>query len=123
MLSLQLRSTAPHNRREMLKLIIDQLEGIGGSRSVGFGNGRVLSLPDAIAGALREHYMSDDTPQQLGLPMESPALLAPPTAEEHPHELPTGAIPGADLCPECGTAALVRAEGCRKCMVCGYSEC
>jgi hypothetical protein len=28
-----------------------------------------------------------------------------------------------DLCPECGQAALVNEEGCRKCYSCGYSEC
>jgi hypothetical protein len=28
-----------------------------------------------------------------------------------------------DLCPECGQAALVNEEGCRKCYACGYSEC
>ncbi len=33
------------------------------------------------------------------------------------------AYAGADLCPECHTISLVRAEGCRKCLTCGYSEC
>ena len=28
-----------------------------------------------------------------------------------------------DLCPECGQAALINEEGCRKCYGCGYSEC
>jgi ribonucleoside-diphosphate reductase alpha chain len=28
-----------------------------------------------------------------------------------------------DLCPECGAAAVVNEEGCRKCYGCGYSEC
>ena len=27
-----------------------------------------------------------------------------------------------DLCPECGEAAVVNEEGCRKCYACGYSE-
>lgn len=26
-------------------------------------------------------------------------------------------------CPKCGTAALIRAEGCDKCLDCGYSKC
>lgn len=29
----------------------------------------------------------------------------------------------ADLCPDCGSLALVREEGCSKCHVCGYSAC
>ena len=28
-----------------------------------------------------------------------------------------------DICPECGEAAVVNEEGCRKCYACGYSEC
>ena len=40
-----------------------------------------------------------------------------------------GPVPGqmalkiGDLCPECGEAALVNEEGCRKCYSCGYSQC
>jgi len=34
-----------------------------------------------------------------------------------------GSLSGADMCPECGTITLIRAEGCRKCLTCGYSEC
>lgn len=29
----------------------------------------------------------------------------------------------ADLCPECGTQALIRTEGCKKCLSCAYSAC
>jgi len=41
---------------------------------------------------------------------------------------PTGFGPNrvrevGDLCPECGQAALVNEEGCRKCYSCSYSEC
>jgi len=32
-------------------------------------------------------------------------------------------FPAGDLCPECGHAALVNEEGCRRCYTCGYSEC
>ena len=28
-----------------------------------------------------------------------------------------------DLCPDCGAAAVVAEEGCRKCYSCGYTEC
>ncbi|OGM03664.1 ribonucleoside-diphosphate reductase, adenosylcobalamin-dependent [Candidatus Woesebacteria bacterium RIFCSPHIGHO2_01_FULL_39_32] len=38
--------------REKAEVIIDQLKGIGGRRSVGFGPNKILSLPDAIAMAL-----------------------------------------------------------------------
>ena len=57
MMSLQLRTTAPHNRTDMLKLIIEQLQNIGGARPIGFGPKRVLSLPDAVAGVLLERIL------------------------------------------------------------------
>ncbi|MBL8130660.1 MAG: hypothetical protein JNL42_02275, partial [Anaerolineae bacterium] len=65
MISLQLRTTAPENRMQMLKLVVDQLQGIGGSRSVGFGPNRIMSLPDAVAAALLNHYFPEDKALQL----------------------------------------------------------
>ncbi|GAB4521569.1 MAG: hypothetical protein OHK0046_33120 [Anaerolineae bacterium] len=140
MISLSLRTTEPHNRRDMLKLIIDQLRDIGGARSVGFGQRRVISLPDSVARALEDHYFPREDAQQLGLPMaDLPAALPSQVSvslkvqdqdgygqdaqvhEVHVHE--NGIISGADMCPSCGTISLVRAEGCRKCLSCGYSEC
>lgn len=126
MISLQLRSTAPQNRMEMLKLIIEQLQGIGGARQVGFGNGRVTSLPDAVAGALLENYFPLDEPHQLGLPMGNGTPAAPAKTEAAAPTTGTqafGVLSGADMCPECGTVSLMRIEGCRKCLTCGYSEC
>lgn len=138
MLSLQLRTTAPQNRMEMLKLIVDQLQGIGGSRSVGMGPNRVTSLPDAVAGALIDHYMTQPQQQQLNLPLvngngnstngsNGAAWKASDThAEPEPppvNVMSTGYQSRADICPECGTVSLIRIEGCEKCDVCGYSRC
>ena len=119
MMSLQLRTTAPHNRHEMLKLIIDQLQGIGGARPIGFGPKRVLSLPDAVARVLQMEFFPEDQPHQLDLPIAN-ARAQQPTSDVVDEN---GAISGADMCPECGTIALIRAENCRKCLICGYSEC
>ena len=147
MLSLQLRTTAPQNRMEMLKLIVEQLQGIGGSRSVGMGPQRVISLPDAVAGALVEHYLTQSVSQQLDLPMGNGNTTSNPvqqpqasasTANWQPVELAsdghshtngnghvtsTGYKTRADICPSCGTVSLIRIEGCEKCDVCGYSRC
>lgn len=123
-ISLQLRSAAPKNRMAMLKLIIEQLKGIGGTRSVGFGNGRVISMPDAVAKALEDYYFPQMDNQQLILPNGGLGTNADGHDEHHPHdEEHYGAIPGADMCPECGVISLLRVEGCRKCITCGYSEC
>lgn len=134
MISLQLRSTAPNNRMEMLKLIVDQLQGIGGSRSVGMGPNRVTSLPDAVAGALVEHYLSQEQPKQLGLPINGSAngngngakpnvALEEAEHEEHDHYVQNVVLPGADICPSCGNVSLLRIEGCEKCSICNYSRC
>ena len=123
MISLQLRTTAPHNRHEMLKLVVDQLQDIGGARPVGFGPSRVLSLPDAVGRALYEHYLAEDAPQQLDLPMNGALPAAPTPPAEPAPTVDEGEMAGADMCPECGTVTLIRAEGCRKCLTCGYSEC
>ena len=133
MISLQLRTTAPQNRLQMIKLVIDQLQGIGGSRSIGMGPNRVMSLPDAVAGALMDQYFPEEKTQQLDLfngvfessgtvPTNFPHEEEPPEAYANGTS-PYGAISGADMCPSCGTISLVRAEGCRKCLTCGYSEC
>ncbi len=123
MISLQLRTTAPHNRRDMLKLIIEQLEDIGGARPIGFGPKRVLSLPDAVARALQMEFFPEEQPQQLNLPIHSGAAASSSAAEEEIGTTMNSSISGADMCPACGTITLIRAENCRKCLTCGYSEC
>lgn len=74
--------------------IINQLEGIGGARSVGFGPNRILSVPDAVGKALRELSQSS-------------------SRETIKRE----------ICPECGSGTLIQSEGCAKCECCGFSEC
>ncbi|MGM0651334.1 MAG: LAGLIDADG family homing endonuclease [Bacillota bacterium] len=79
--------------------IVTQLEGIGGARSVGFGPNRIMSVPDAIGQSLRilAQTKSDSNTDSNGSNLE--------------------------LCPDCGTCALIRAEGCLKCEACGFTEC
>ena len=105
LISLILRIPSPLSATRRLKQVIRQLKGIGGGRSLGFGRGRVRSLPDGVAQVLAEH---------LGM-IESAG------EEEETEQL--SLFPMGDLCPECGQAALVNEEGCRRCYACGYSEC
>jgi ribonucleoside-diphosphate reductase alpha chain len=107
LISLALRMPSPLTARERLSEVIDQLAGIGGGRPLGFGPNRVRSLPDAVAQVLARHMAlvdAEQPPEQLPLPIPLPRAQA-------------------DLCPDCGQAALVAMEGCRKCVNCGYSEC
>lgn len=50
---LRIHSTVP--ARERMREIVSELSGIGGARSVGFGENRVRSLPDAVAKVLARH--------------------------------------------------------------------
>lgn len=123
MISTTLRFGNHQPAKERAKEIIDQLEGIGGGRSVGFGPNKVRSLPDAVAKALGMHFgllgYQEKTDGQT-----SPAQL--PINDTYSNGHSQQALPlkkGADLCPSCGAAAFVYEEGCKKCHSCGYSEC
>jgi len=126
LLSYTLRIASPIEPRERLHEIVHQLSGIGGGRSLGFGPNRVRSLPDGISQALREYlqYSLDefawrevdrDNGHDAG---ETTRLINTLSDDDRSSPPKIG-----DLCPDCGQAALVNEEGCRKCYACGYSEC
>lgn len=115
--SLVLRVSSPLTPRERIYEIVNQLSGIGGPRSMGFGRSRVRSLPDALAQALEEQYLLEDSPGAHKPVMESPLEDTPELPEE-----PVNAVQ-ADLCPGCGNTSLVLIEGCQSCYNCGHSEC
>ncbi|QIA26374.1 adenosylcobalamin-dependent ribonucleoside-diphosphate reductase [Thermaerobacter sp. PB12/4term] len=177
--------------------VVEQLRGIGGSRSVGFGPNRVLSVPDAIAQFLDDYLAGkierdpvDEVaagqltvfpgdPAQEAREVVAAARAGQGAAAADEPAGGTGAGPAGDagtglqgaggaagngaartdgvtaggqalaaggtaghgrqgaapitggngrelsmnLCPECGSHALVHEEGCSKCLACGYSEC
>ncbi|GAB4494786.1 MAG: hypothetical protein OHK0052_00650 [Anaerolineales bacterium] len=122
LISYLLRLASPVAPRERLKEIVRQLSGIGGGRSMGFGPNRVRSLPDGVAQALAE-YLDNTAEMHHTSPMAAPAkdngrAQMLPNLQDAPITLKIG-----DLCPECGEAAVVNEEGCRKCYACGHSEC
>jgi ribonucleoside-diphosphate reductase alpha chain len=55
MISFVLRIHSAVPSRERVREIVSELAGIGGARSLGFGENRVRSLPDAIAKVLAKH--------------------------------------------------------------------
>ncbi len=125
--------------------VANQLKGIGGSRSVGFGPGRVRSVPDAMGQFIDEILQEGDggerpaegKPPQNGhgrrgtravkpvAGVVAPEVVAAPLGEG---QLPVEAA-GAEhvstfnLCPACGLHTLAYIEGCALCFSCGYSEC
>ena len=124
LISLCLRISSPGlNERQVSELIIDQLEGIGGGSSVGFGKERVRSLADGIAKVLRRHLAgkaSEITVADIG---EQASLLADGTKANKPPRLAAKKRIHRDICPKCGNASLIYEEGCSRCLVCGYSKC
>lgn len=56
MVSLVLRLQSPVPQREKVRRIVAHLSGIGGMRTVGFGENKVRSVPDAIAKVLAEEF-------------------------------------------------------------------
>lgn len=125
MISLTLRLPSPFSRLERLSLLAEQLRGIGGSRTAGFGPKQVRSLSDAVGQALGQHA-AELTIMSAIERLDALAAEAPPTAEgDGPTAdqlIAAGTKPSGILCPECG-GWLTLEEGCRKCYSCGHSEC
>ncbi|HZR40929.1 MAG TPA: hypothetical protein VFB12_12465, partial [Ktedonobacteraceae bacterium] len=127
LISLNLQLFSPVSQTERAREIANQLRGIGGSRSVGFGVQQVRSLPDAVARALELHM---EALQSAGEETDlSNGNGNNPGHEEH-HDSNTTSMYSlshprvtGNLCPQCGCNTMVYEEGCRKCYSCGHSEC
>lgn len=122
LISYVLRIASPVEPVERLQEVIRQLGGIGGGRSLGFGAKKVRSLPDGVAQVLAEY--SDQRKERLERDTLSQPSISRKNDQPQPEinqEQPILKI--GDLCPECGQAAVINEEGCRKCYACGYSEC
>jgi ribonucleotide reductase alpha subunit len=134
LISYILRMASPTKQTDRLREIVRQLSGIGGGRSLGMGPNRVRSLPDGI-GQVLDMYLREKAGEQavneeksngngaIGhkIEEESEAAFRPEGVQPTSEAALWGKI--GDLCPECGEAAVVNEEGCRKCYACGFSEC
>lgn len=100
LVTLFLKHAAIPSTERKVSLLVDHLANIGGSSSVGFGENRVSSVPDAMAKSLRKHLSENGSGLKVKVNVR-----------------------GMDLCPTCGVAALAREEGCYVCKACGYSKC
>ena len=121
LISYVLRISSPVLPSDRLEELVRQLEGIGGSRSLGFGPNRVRSLPDGVARALRR-YLDDLDGYEFSDSTSNDNVISTMNGstetDDNPYTFQFGS-----LCPECGEAAVVNEEGCRKCYACSYSEC
>ena len=130
-----LRLSSAVEPTERMREVIRQLAGIGGGRPLGFGPNRVRSLPDGVAQAV-EDYLKQRKERMEQLEAAAAAAAAGENGKgngQHHHPEAEAIVPTrfdqpqvikiGDLCPECGEAAVVNEEGCRKCYACGHSEC
>lgn len=121
-ISLALRFASHLPALVRVKEIINQLQGIGGARTMGFGKDKVRSLPDAVAKVLSMHYSLDtSTHDHKDEVVPQPTLVSQATQASLIQQPPEKGL--YDLCPSCGEALLAHEEGCKKCYGCGYSEC
>lgn len=139
LISIALRIPSAYPSRQVAQQIVNQLSGIGGSDSLGFGNGRIRSLPDAVAKALAKHLgtvstykqsfpsdkpFNDEEESAVNLEVEGELKVETMAAEASLQQsLDSTLARNRDFCPECGAASFVYEEGCKKCYSCGYSKC
>ena len=116
LISYILRLASPVAPVDRMREIVRQLIGIGGGRSLGFGINRVRSLPDGI-GQVLDNYLHEKD----GHVVEEVKSNGNGNGHDPQQHAPVMKI--GDICPECGEAAVVNEEGCRKCYACGFSEC
>jgi ribonucleoside-diphosphate reductase alpha chain len=124
LISLALRFGIPVND------VYSQLRGISSDRAIGFGDNKVLSVPDAIAQALGLREREKQGVQQELIPEvvggQTEVVELPESLDAQP-QLPFNnyaaeAETFMGTCPDC-SSQLEFAEGCKKCHACGYSEC
>jgi ribonucleoside-diphosphate reductase alpha chain len=150
LISLTLRMASPIPAIDRAHKIAAELIGIGGARSMGFGENRVRSLPDAVAKVIDRHFgfftkhrleeavpahatvMADGKPSEVNghangngkaVHADAPPEAAPVAAAPVTHATATKRMVTVDLCPKCGEGSLVFEESCKKCYSCGFSEC
>jgi ribonucleotide reductase alpha subunit len=115
-------------------VLVKHFSGIGGHNSVGFGQNRITSVPDAIAKALIEHSESfplrgnvellDESGEvEFGDSSDGMLMMSLDVHSTHTHSHLRDMAVDKDLCPECHQHTLVRHGGCYECEACGYSKC
>lgn len=118
LLSVIFRLPSHMTREERLREVIEQLQHIGGSRSTGFGQEKIRSMPDGIARALSRYL---ESAQNGG--NEQPIIEVTPDANPQNRQVLPAPASAEDFCPNCQQASLTTEQGCLRCAECGYKEC
>jgi ribonucleoside-diphosphate reductase alpha chain len=118
-LSLWLRSNGS------LKMALKQLSGIGSSLSVPTKDGRIMSLADGLATALKRYLVAKETHGLEALLLgrvDANAMANMETRAKLEEQAPRSVGQYKLKCPSC-EGALAFQEGCVKCHGCGFSQC
>ena len=118
--SLALRFSSHLSAKERIREIVDQLQGIGGARTMGFGKERIRSVPDALAKILAMHFQLNGQSNVHKESAVKPTVVAASTQQSLLQVEKSSLF---DICPSCGEATFAHEEGCKKCYSCGFSEC
>ncbi len=108
-----------------LELAVKQLDGIGSSMTVPTKDGRIMSLADGLARALRRYLDAKARWGLRGLLLGEAGIDTPagtPAAQPILGSTPRNVSQYKIKCPAC-SSALAFEEGCVKCYACGFSQC
>jgi len=78
-------------------------------------------VPDAIGQAI-ERYLQEKEGVQEDLPLTVSATQGATQTQASSSSFGSETF-DMGTCPDCGTGHLAFEEGCKKCHICGYSEC
>jgi len=107
-----------------IKTVIDQLEGIGSSLSVPSKDGRIKSLGDGLARALRKYVAAKERDGLDAILSGCVRSLDSPESSNRSASTVDQESLFKIKCPDCDSAGtLAFEEGCLKCHACGYSIC
>ena len=99
--------SAVFRRGGNVSFVVEELKAVFDPRGGSWLNGRyVPSLLAAIGDVIQRHLDSDTISASM------PTGTVPSTQKTRPR-----------FCPKCSAGALIRSEGCDKCLECGYSKC
>ncbi|MDO8574664.1 MAG: adenosylcobalamin-dependent ribonucleoside-diphosphate reductase [bacterium] len=103
--SAHLRIESPKTPIERLTQLKDQLRGIGGSRTSGFGKEKVTSLADGVSKAIDFYLKYFGFIDDKDIKEQEVAILR------------------GNRCPQCRQGTLIYEEGCSHCSECDYNVC
>jgi ribonucleoside-diphosphate reductase alpha chain len=93
-----------------VSFVADELKAVFDPRGGAWMQGRYVPSLLAAIGEINERH--------IGRTAHAPAPARDPAPEAT-----AGAHRPCAACPQCGAWAMIRAEGCDKCLDCGYSKC